>query len=789
MTGFDPEGLVGKDQHYVIHHSRSNGIPYPWEECPIYATLKDGKIRKVDDEIFWRKDGTSFPVEYTSTPILEDGEVVGAVVTFTDVTERKKAEEALKESEERYRAVMAQSVEAIYLYDAETKRVLESNAAFRRLMGYGEEELVGMRIYDFIDHDDEDIARHVRRSLKEKRRHIGERRYRRKDGSVIIVDTSASVISYGGRTALCAISRDVTERREAEEALRRSEARLAEAQQLAHLGGWEWDIVTGEISWSDEVYRIYGLAPQSVVPTLERFMEVVHPDDRERTKAVIDGVVNDHRPYDLEHRIVRPDGEVRVVHRRAEVFRDEAGRPLRVVGTVHDITERKEAEERLRETEERYRTVVEEQTELVCRFLPDLTITFANAAYCRYFGLQPEEAIGESFIERVPVEDRVYYEEQLAWLNKENPTRAIEHRVLTPDGEDRWQQWTDTAIFDREGRIVEYQSVGRDVTERKVLEERLEHRALHDPLTDLPNRQLLLDRLAHALARTQRRKGSGVAVLFMDLDGFKVVNDSLGHDTGDRLLVEVAERLKGCLRPEDTLARFAGDEFIVLIEEVEGVDEALRVTQRITERFRGPFILDGRELVVRFSIGVALGQEHTKSPEELLRDADVAMYRAKADATDYRVFDPEMHEQALSRLELENELRGALQKDEFTVHYQPMFRLGQQYTIEGVEALVRWEHPQKGFMLPGEFIPVAEETGLIIPVGGWVLKEACRQAKQWQERFPNEAPLDMCVNLSAAQVRHPGLLHEVRSALGESALAPGSLILEITEGTLLKRLV
>jgi len=295
--------------------------------------------------------------------------------------------------------------------------------------------------------------------------------------------------------------------------------------------------------------------------------------------------------------------------------------------------------------------------------------------------------------------------------------------------------------------------VVRDITERKEAEERLKHRAFHDPLTGLPNRHLLVDRLRQALRRT-RRPENRVAVLFMDLDGFKVVNDSLGHDTGDRLLVEVAERLKGCLRPEDTLARFAGDEFIVLLEEVEGADDALRVTQRITEEFRKPFVLNGRELVLRFSIGVALGEADMESPEELLRDADIAMYRAKDEAADYRVFDPEMHEQALGDLEFENDLRHALEKEEFTIYYQPKFRLGQPDRIEGVEALVRWEHPQRDLTLAGEFIPLAEKTRLIIPIGGWVMKEACRQAKEWQERYPSETPLSVGVNLSAGQVQN-----------------------------------
>jgi EAL domain-containing protein (putative c-di-GMP-specific phosphodiesterase class I) len=224
----------------------------------------------------------------------------------------------------------------------------------------------------------------------------------------------------------------------------------------------------------------------------------------------------------------------------------------------------------------------------------------------------------------------------------------------------------------------------------------------------------------------------------------------------------------------------------VLIEDVRSPENVVRVAERIVEDLRGHFVIEGRELFVRASIGIAMGDARTKSAEELLRDADTAMYQAKEDAADYRMFEPGMYERALERMELENDLRGALEKEEFSVHYQPKFRLGHQERVEEVEALVRWEHPRRGFMLPEEFIPIAEETGLIISIGGWVMKEACYQAKEWQERYPNDPPLGVCVNLSAAQVRHPGLLQDVRQALRESGLEPASLTLEITEGALLK---
>jgi diguanylate cyclase (GGDEF)-like protein/PAS domain S-box-containing protein len=507
-------------------------------------------------------------------------------------------------------------------------------------------------------------------------------------------------------------------------------------------------------------------------------VKVVHPGDRDRVRRTIDEALEGSGLYDVEHKVVRPNGEVRTVHRRAEVVRGAEGEVLRMIGTVHDITERKDAEERLMEAEERYRTVVEEQADLVCRFLPDLTVTFANEAYYRYFALKPEEVIGSSFLGRIPVEDRVYFEEQLASLDEGNPRRTIEHRVLTPNGE-RWQQWTDAAVFDDQGRVVEYQSVGRDVTERRALETRLEHQAFHDSLTDLPNRRLFVDRLGHALRRT-RRKQTRVSILFMDLDGFKVVNDSLGHDTGDRLLAEVAKRLEGCLRPEDTLARFGGDEFTVLIEDVEVPDGAVRVAERILEELREPFSLDGRELYVATSIGVAQGSDGTSGSEELMRAADTAMYRAKEGGSGYEVFDATMHERAIDRLNLENDLRRAIEEDEFVVHYQPIVSL-QTGELWGMEALVRWDHPERGLLNPDEFVPVAEESGLVVPMGELVLEEACRRAVEWQREFHLTPPLAVSVNLSGRQLRRPDLHKVVGQALAETGLPASSLGLDITE--------
>jgi diguanylate cyclase (GGDEF)-like protein len=320
-----------------------------------------------------------------------------------------------------------------------------------------------------------------------------------------------------------------------------------------------------------------------------------------------------------------------------------------------------------------------------------------------------------------------------------------------------------------------------DVTERKALEQQLQHQAFHDLLTGLPNRALFMDRLERAFVRVNRR-GTKVAVLFMDLDNFKVINDSLGHEVGDQLLVAVAERLKTCLRPEDTAARLGGDEFTILVEDVTGVGDVAQIAERIAEKLQPPFALQDQEVFATVSTGIALNSTAQEQAADLLRHADLAMYRAKRRGkARYEVFEPSMDAKALERLILETGLRRALVRQQFRVYYQPIVAL-ENGKVAGVEALVRWEHPQRGLLLPEEFLSVAEETGLIVRIGQWVLREAGKQARIWQERYLSTPPLTISVNLSPRQFIHPELVAEV---LDESEIDPASLQLEITEGAMI----
>ena len=460
-----------------------------------------------------------------------------------------------------------------------------------------------------------------------------------------------------------------------------------------------------------------------------------------------------------------------------------------IVVNARDLTERKGSEERLREAEQKYRTLVEQipVVTYIDRADGSDTPLYTSPQIKGLLGYTQEEGSGDRlWRERLHPEDRERVLASDERFEREGEERfGEEYRLLAKDGSVVWVLEDAVLVKDATGSPLYWQGILYDITERKRAEEQLAHRALHDPLTDLPNRLLLLDRLGHALARTEREGRAQVAVLFMDLDRFKVINDSLGHEAGDRLLVAVAERLKGYMRPEDTLARFSGDEFVVLVEDVESPEQAIRVAERIhTDVLESSFVLEGREIYVGTSVGIALGNARTKSAGDLLRNADMAMYRAKREGSGYSMFDPALYEWAVRRLQLENDLRRAIEGEELVLHYQPIFDLDNQ-GVWGVEALVRWQHPERGLVMPEEFIPLGEETGLIAPMGRWVLEEACRRTKEWQQSYPSSAPLGVIVNFSATQLRHPDCVRNIEETLITSGLDTGSLILDVTESTFL----
>jgi len=373
-------------------------------------------------------------------------------------------------------------------------------------------------------------------------------------------------------------------------------------------------------------------------------------------------------------------------------------------------------------------------------------------------------------------------------LAGETDSHRLEKRYIHHDGHEIWAELSVSLVRNDRGRPRYLIAQMVDITDRKLFEQQLVHQAFHDGLTGLPNRGLFMDRLEHALARRQRA-GETIAVIFLDLDNFKVINDSLGHRAGDQLLLTMAERLQTCVREGDTVARLGGDEFTVLLEHITDISDAIRVAQRIAEQSLTLYTIGDREVSVTASLGIALPGDEGESADDLLRNADIAMYEAKRlGRARYEIFAAPMNVHARERLELEIELQRALERGEFVLHYQPVVDL-RSGRISEVEALIRWRHPLRGLLPPSDFIAIAEETGTIFDIGGWVLRHACRRLLQWQQEFPapvSQPPLTMSVNLSTRQFLQPSLVETVRVVLDETGIDPSSLKLEITERVIME---
>jgi diguanylate cyclase (GGDEF)-like protein/PAS domain S-box-containing protein len=435
-----------------------------------------------------------------------------------------------------------------------------------------------------------------------------------------------------------------------------------------------------------------------------------------------------------------------------------------------------------RRGEARFASLVRHASDLITVLQPDTTVSYQSPSSERVLGYVPDELVGTRFDRLASAGDRDRLGSCVAAAAAGDPVQSLECALMTSEGETRQFEILFTNLIDDEhvGGIL---LNARDVSERKSFEAELAHQAFHDPVTGLANRAMFAEQVRHAIARARREERTP-AVIFLDLDDFKTVNDSLGHAAGDEVLVEFARRLDDTVRGADVAARFGGDEFAVLLEDVAESQAAADAAQRILELLAQPMRAGHRDVTLTGSIGISVfGQDDARDADELIRDADAAMYIAKRDGKGgYRLFEPAMHEGVLARLELRNDLQRALATNEFELHYQPVVRLADG-SISGVEALLRWHHPEKGLIPPLDFIPIAEETGLIIPIGRWVLREGCRHARRLES--PDGVPLRMSVNLSLKQIQHSDIVADVRDALEESGLPAERLTLEITESVLM----
>lgn len=729
--------------------------------------------------------------------IIDVPVIVGAsVVLFLLLVARlQDLTRTLRHSEARFRSLVQNASERIAVLDAGGTKRYESPAS-KKVLGYEPEELAGTNAFYGIHPDDRRSARNAfAEALQEpggQRR--AEYRYQHKDGSWRWFDALATnLLEDPSVRGVVINSRDVTDRKRAEELLRHSEARYRSLVERMPAVTYLQEIGSpaAAMYMSPRIEDLTGYSPEECKDPELRW-RMVHPEDRRWLQSEDERQVRPGELFTTEYRVLHRDGRTLWVRNEAVVVENAGSRYWQ--GFMLDITEHKHSEQSRLESERRFRHLFEQSVDALLVHDVKGRVLDCNSEACRSLGYTRDELVG-MYVRDFATE---LASESEPRTNKSATGGGTWKRAVSGEpgevaGVHMGKHWRkDGTTFPVEVRVgsVDYGgermvfAAARDISDRRSLERQLQHQAWHDSLTGLPNRSLFQERLEHALSRAHRRR-ERVAILFLDLDDFKVVNDSLGHAVGDQLLVTVGQRLRGSLRADALAARFGGDEFTVVLEGVSEASEAEELAGRIIRQMGEPFAIDGHHLFVTSSIGIALSDtvdRDSQAPSgDLLRNADIALYRAKDNSkARYEVFDPVRDSRALRRLEMENDLRETVERGELRVHYQPVFSL-ENRSVAGMEALVRWEHPEHGLMSPVEFIPLAEETGLIVPIGRWVLETACRQAREWQRRYAGNPHPIMGVNLSLRQFQNPGLAEEVGRTLRETGLDPAYLALEITE--------
>jgi diguanylate cyclase (GGDEF)-like protein/PAS domain S-box-containing protein len=545
----------------------------------------------------------------------------------------------------------------------------------------------------------------------------------------------------------------------------------------------EWTPAAPFIYVSPQVEEVLGFAPEAFLAHQDLWYERVHPEDLERVVAEERRTFETEGDFDCEYRMIAADGRVVWLHERDAIIRDGAGQPRFSQGVLVDVTERKAAERAVLEERDRAQRYLDVAGAMIVVVGADERVRLINKRGCEVHGYEEGEVVGRNWFDLfAPGEEREGRRASFRAVMAGTAELDVheETHVLTREGERRILSWRNTLLRDESGAVVGMLSSGEDVTEQRAAEREIAHLAYHDPLTDLPNRALLEEHLELALARA-RRDGHSVALLYVDLDDFKLVNDSLGHAAGDELLRRVAERLGSTTRETDLLARQGGDEFLLLVTDLAGNAQARAesIAAQVTDALSEPFTLAGTEFQVGASIGISLFPRDAGDADALLKHADAAMYQAKRLARSSFSLYAGHSRDPIERLSLTNRLRKALARDELELHYQPIHALpGGQ--LAGLEALLRWRDPQRGLVLPGEFIAVAEDTGLIEPIGEWVLEALCRQLASWQDIGLEPA---VSMNVSPRQLRGADFAAGVGGRIAAHSLDPGQLTIEITEST------
>ena len=736
---------------------------------------EDFRLRHRDGSYRWIHSNAQLICDQAGTPI----KIVG---THLDITDRKKVEAALQQSEQRFRSLFESTPKISVQGYNQHRQVIYWNDASEELYGYSKTEAMGQQLEDLI------IPSEMRQGVIDAVKNwltagqiipAGELSLMRKDGSRVTVYSShVMLINSEGEQEMYCVDIDLSDRKKTEEELRRAvetNQALIDAIPDLILRISQDGIYLDAIS-SDNM-KFIAPAEQFIG---KRIVDVLPLEFAQQRMHYVKQAFQTRKMQFHEYQILI-DGEIHYEEARIVVSGENEATIL-----IRDISDRKQAELSLRESEERYRVLAENINDLVCLHAPDGKYLYVSPSCEALLGYRYDEMLGQyPYTYFHPDDrDRIQQEDHAAAIA--GKAAPITYRMRQKSGDYIWFETLTNPIMDATGQVIQLQTTSRDVSDRIQAQNQLEHEALHDTLTGLPNRNLLMERLELSIRRANRLDDYHFAVLFLDLDRFKVINDSLGHLAGDQLLIVIAHKLQTILREIDLVARLGGDEFVILLDEIKDIQEAIHATQRIFAALQTPLMIGGREVYTTASIGIVLGTKDYAQASHLLRDADIAMYRAKNKGkARYEIFDAEMHRQVMMRMNLENDLRQAIDDQEFVLHYQPIVALDSGYLV-GFETLMRWQHHSQGLKYPADFITVAEEIGLITSLSSWGLRTACQQLAEWQNTFSNLKDLKISVNLSAQDLQRSDLLTEIDLVLAQTHVDPHCLNLEITESMLIE---
>lgn len=828
LLGWTASEIIGQKGHEIFHFKGADGAAVAYDNCIGHQTLKTGQTYRDLSNIFVRKDGSFIPVSIVSSPIVRNGKIRGAIVSFDDITQRLALDQSLRESEERFRNFFEKNRSVMLLTDTETGHIVDANPAAAEFYGYPSEMLIGMHISDIEFHPSDESGKD--KLAQQDERNCFSSQHRLASAEVREVEIYSSPVLVNNKMVRFSIVHDITDRKQAEQAqlrLNRAFRLLSSGNELlVHAENEQKllsDICRQIVEIGDYLMAWVGFAVQDESKTVRPVAESGYEKDylekitiswadtdtgRGPTgTAIRTGItqINQNclinplmapwreaalqRGYQASIALPLVDekeafGALTIYSSIPEAFNEDEVKLLQKLAdglsfgilTLRSAAIRQKAETELRQSEERYRLVLENAADAVIIINPEKRFVYANKQTTQMLGYSVDDLLALSVFDILPPEEKQRAQDVIDQLEEvtdlrfeirlkrdDNSTVPVEiNAVMLPDGN--------------------FFGACRDITERKNYESRLEYQATHDALTGLANRNLLTDRIEQSIAHAHR-SGKSVAVIMLDLDRFKLINDTLGHATGDTLLQEIAKRLSNCVRSGDTVARLGGDEFMIAIPDVVSEDGVGTLSRNILNVVAKPMSVAGNEMVITASLGVAIYPRDGELVPTLFKNADIAMYRAKElGRNSFQFYAPEMNSRMLGRLELENGLRRALENGELALYYQPKVDL-RHGNMVGAEALIRWNHPVAGIVSPGDFIPLAEETGLIVPIGEWVIETACKQIKTWQDQgLPD---ITVAVNLSARQFQQENLIQVVEQGLKMSGIQARHLELEVTESSVM----